>query len=583
MIDPLVSLAHAVYSSKGVYAVLLGSGLSRAAGIPTGWEITLELIRRVAVAEGVKEIDDLAEWYRETKGREPDYSALLDVLAATPEERRAVLHGFIAPKPQDVEAGIKVPTAAHRALARLAAAGYIRVILTTNFDRLTETALREAGVEPMVISSADDAAGAVPLPHAGCVVVKLHGDYLDTRIRNTPVELASYDPRLDQYLDRVLDEFGLVVIGWSGEWDEALRAAIARCPTRRFTTWWAARGGRLEDRARDLVAGRRAQVIAIEDADHFLSSLEQKVLSLEEMDRAHPLSAKLAVAELKRYLLDPQQRIRLHDLVFGEVHAAVARLDGITSIGEWTEQEFRRRVEAYEAASEILRPLATTGARWCREEDEPMWCEVVRRTCQSYRFTAGDLRWIELQAYLPLLTFYAVGLGATAGGRFGLLKQLFEMRVRLPEELSVVESLLPFRAFSELRDQVWDVLTAPRGSATPVSNRLVEIFGRELPDLTGDRADFEALFDRFEIMATLSCAHQRAPADFDPAQLRFHPGRFASRLSRIGFGANQTWFDQADAERNGWPPLAAGLFGGSFERFSQLRAALVNFIRRIGW
>jgi SIR2-like domain len=279
MIDSLVSLAHAVHSSKGVYAVLLGSGLSRAAGIPTGWEITLELISRVAVAGGVKEIDDPAEWYRETEGREPDYSALLDMLAATPEERRAVLHGFIAPKPEDVEAGIKVPTAAHRALARLAATGYIRVILTTNFDRLIETALRDAGVEPTVISSADDAVGAVPLPHAGCVVVKLHGDYLDTRIRNTPAELAHYDPRLDQYLDRVLDEFGLVIVGWSGEWDDALRSAIARCPTRRFTTWWASRGGRLQDRARDLVAGRRAQVIAIEDADNFFSSLEQKVLN----------------------------------------------------------------------------------------------------------------------------------------------------------------------------------------------------------------------------------------------------------------------------------------------------------------
>jgi hypothetical protein len=85
IIDPLVSLAHAVYSNKGVYAVLLGSGLSHPAGIPTGWEITRELIRRVAVAEGVKEIDDPAKWYRLTKGREPDYSALLDKLTTTPE------------------------------------------------------------------------------------------------------------------------------------------------------------------------------------------------------------------------------------------------------------------------------------------------------------------------------------------------------------------------------------------------------------------------------------------------------------------------------------------------------------------
>jgi hypothetical protein len=72
---------------------------------------------------------------------------------------------------------------------------------------------------------------------------------------------------MDHYLDRVLDEFGLVVVGWSGEWDDALRAAIARCPTRRFTTWWAARGGRVTDRARGLVDARGAQIINIEDAD----------------------------------------------------------------------------------------------------------------------------------------------------------------------------------------------------------------------------------------------------------------------------------------------------------------------------
>jgi NAD-dependent SIR2 family protein deacetylase len=326
LIDPLVLLAHALYSNKGVYAVLLGSGLSRAAGIPTGWEITLELVRRIAAAEGTAEqIADPAAWYSEAKGQKPDHAALLDVLAATPDERRSILHRFIAPTPDDIEAGIKVPTAAHRALAQLAARGYIRVILTTNFDRLTEIALRDAGVEPTVIASADDAAGAMPLTHAGCVVIKLHGDYLDTRIRNTPAELAAYDPRLDQYLDRVLDEFGLIIVGWSGEWDEALCAAIARCPTRRFTTWWTARGGRLQHRARDLAVARAAQVIAIKDADDFFGAVEQKVLALEELNQPHPLSAKLAVAELKRYLLDPQQRIRLHDLVFEEVTATVER------------------------------------------------------------------------------------------------------------------------------------------------------------------------------------------------------------------------------------------------------------------
>ena len=94
--------------------------------------------------------------------------------------------------------------------------GFVRAILTTNFDRLTENALREAGVEPAVIRSEDDLSGAVPLIHSRCYVVKVHGDYLDTRIKNTDEELASYSPAMNNLLDRILDEHGLIVCGWSG-------------------------------------------------------------------------------------------------------------------------------------------------------------------------------------------------------------------------------------------------------------------------------------------------------------------------------------------------------------------------------
>jgi hypothetical protein len=38
MVDPMLSLAFSVHSNKGVFALLLGSGVSRASGIPTGWE-----------------------------------------------------------------------------------------------------------------------------------------------------------------------------------------------------------------------------------------------------------------------------------------------------------------------------------------------------------------------------------------------------------------------------------------------------------------------------------------------------------------------------------------------------------------
>ena len=48
MIDPIVCLSFSVYSNPGVYALLLGSGISRAAKIPTGWEIVIDLIEKKA-------------------------------------------------------------------------------------------------------------------------------------------------------------------------------------------------------------------------------------------------------------------------------------------------------------------------------------------------------------------------------------------------------------------------------------------------------------------------------------------------------------------------------------------------------
>jgi len=50
-LDPMVSLAFSLRASPGVYALLFGSGVSRSASIPTGWEVVLDLIRRTAAAK----------------------------------------------------------------------------------------------------------------------------------------------------------------------------------------------------------------------------------------------------------------------------------------------------------------------------------------------------------------------------------------------------------------------------------------------------------------------------------------------------------------------------------------------------
>jgi hypothetical protein len=102
LLDPSTRIAFSIVENPGVYALLLGSGISRAAEIPTGWDITLDLVRRIGASEGVTDQTDWQTWYRDRFSTEPGYSSLLDALSVTPAERRSVLHHYIEPTADDL-------------------------------------------------------------------------------------------------------------------------------------------------------------------------------------------------------------------------------------------------------------------------------------------------------------------------------------------------------------------------------------------------------------------------------------------------------------------------------------------------
>ena len=56
--DPLVSLASSIHAGPNTYALLLGSGISVSSGVPTGWEVTLALVERLATLRGEDAGDD---------------------------------------------------------------------------------------------------------------------------------------------------------------------------------------------------------------------------------------------------------------------------------------------------------------------------------------------------------------------------------------------------------------------------------------------------------------------------------------------------------------------------------------------
>lgn len=520
-IDALTQLAFSISENKGVFAILVGSGLSRAANIPTGWEITLDLIRRVATAQGVADQPDWAQWYSDQTGKEPDYSRLLEELASTPNERRAILHAYIEPTEADREAGRKSPTAAHYAIADMVASGHIRVIVTTNFDRLMETALRERGIEPTVVSSADAARGAEPLTHSKCYVLKVHGDYKDARILNTDGELSKYPKEFNALLDRIFDEHGLIICGWSGEWDEALRRAMMRAPNRRYPIYWTARSV-LKGVAAELAQQRGAKIIQIADANTFWRDLRNRVETLEKGRRVNPRSVEIAVASAKRFLARPEYRIELDELISDEAELLSRLFDDkkLSSQEAWSDEEFGRRVRRYEAATETLARMAGVLGRWGEGGELALISDLVRAQYVRANSGGGGVTvWLNLRSYPALLIATAYCLGLVRAQRWSELHKF--LRHQMPREdghaVTMVEVLAP-KSWRGSDKGVWQRLAGLENRKTPLSDHLVTLFTDWSKSFAGLTDDFELLFDRFEIVTSLAYFERYTLAEVQQAK-----------------------------------------------------------------
>lgn len=500
MLDPITSLSFSLHSSPGVFALLLGSGISKASGIPTGWDIVLDLIRKICILEEGKEASDPESWFKSKYDSEPNYNELLKEVAQTPAERRNLLKQYFEPNEKDKEEGNKMPSLAHRAIASLISRGYIKVVVTTNFDHLLEEACREAGVEPVVISDENDVSGAIPLIHSKCTIVKVNGDYLDERIRNTPEELSNYPKPINTLLDRVFDEFGLIVCGWSGEWDQALQNAIRKCRNRRFTTYWTHRSN-ISDITKKLCQHRNAHEIKIDDAGHFFSEIDEKIKSLESLDETHPVSAKIAIETVKRYLSKEEFKIKLEDLFIEELekcYRKIASLSYHNEAGQDIENEIHNRFKIYEQCTDILLSMCITIAYYGTSKNLKHLLKVIKRLV-SIPSENGLTILLNLSNYPLLLCLYGIGTAALASQNFSIVRGVltFTYKHGRNDHRLIVDEVDYHRVLS--KEQANKIkLCGVDNRKFPVGDYLFDYMKQKLSSILPSEEEFEEIYDKFD-------------------------------------------------------------------------------------
>lgn len=589
MFGDLIPLAVTLQSAKGCMALLVGSGISRASGIPTGWDITLDLARRVAEVEREVPGTDIVSWYSAKYGAKPNYADLLGRLTGTGPTRQALLRSFFEPSEEERDAGLKEPSAAHRAIADLVQSKAIRIIVTTNFDRLLERALQDVGIAPTVITNDDGHRGAAPLPHTPCTVIKVHGDYLDTRIKNSPDELATYEPGVNTLLNRIFGDYGLIVCGWSAEYDTALRASIESAPPSPYPTYWLSHGT-LGTSAQGLIAQRHAVVVPIDRAERFLPDLADRVTALDDLAGKTPVTVKSAVATAKRFMAEPRFDIRLHDFLLEQFNfaAKTAEQEGlITGRGPTTVQELQKRITRFEQIMAAPCALLATGAYW-GHTNRAFYLRFERFWNLCPARPDGNSHLLNLTAYPAVLAFYAIGVGCVLSGHYELLSWAVAFTEANPRvwpfnasgkpsiDALIPSGLLPFCDFRNFAEgqQVVDVDTRP-----PTNGRIYNATREFLTGYATSESQFIRSFDRFELLVSMLHADLRIRIrNAGGDALDWVPlGLFMFRNNIIGYQAADDAMillsNDLDTEGTSYRGLQAGLFAGSLER---IKAALEN-------
>ncbi|GAA1022034.1 hypothetical protein Aple_083990 [Acrocarpospora pleiomorpha] len=301
----------------------------------------------------------------------------------------------------------------------------VKVIVTLNFDRLIEQALREEGIEPTVVATPADVIGMAPLHTLDSCVVHLHGDYLNpTSMLNTTTELETYNPSTLKLLHRILEDYGLIIAGWSSQYDPALREAITTHYSTRYTLAWIEPGA-VTDQAAELRVLKKGVLIPA-DADTGFGWLADAVDTLKVRNTRHPLTLSVAVETAKRELSGGRVAIGLHDTVRREF-ARLEEHDDFHLPNYHSDNPYggyEAIVGRVEEASKISCGLVATLAYWGSDRTDAWWLDELERFATQAK-GGGLTKLLAVRTLAGTALFYAAGVAAVSARRYDLLYRIF--------------------------------------------------------------------------------------------------------------------------------------------------------------
>ena len=208
--------------------LLLGAGASVTSGVPLAGDIAMQALRwAMAMQRGgspkdprirdadVKLFMENQTWYDPGISTEDLYQNALQLVNSPRELRRDFLLEMLNT--------VSEPSSGYKELAALVKRGYIKTILTTNFDDRFEAAF---GSGVMIRISNRPEFGSISTSPLHPQLIYLHGKAEHYMDRNTSGEVEELDDALVRRLSPILRDHPLIVVGYRGAEPSIMRDLI---------------------------------------------------------------------------------------------------------------------------------------------------------------------------------------------------------------------------------------------------------------------------------------------------------------------------------------------------------------------
>ena len=295
------------------------------------------------------------------------------------------------------------------------------------------------------------------------------------------------------------------------------------------------------------------------------------------------LPSREAVAEtLKQLLSTPSEQIRLDDFVSTHIRAALEAINverfPVQGV-DVTNEMFASRITAYEEAIANLATMAVLMGRWCTAEQLPILERMLSRLAEGDKGSNGTVLWLNLGWYPTLYLMYCAGVAALSADNYTTLARILTTPVHAEPHDGSENQPLVVPVIRQLAEIV-DVFKRLPGHERHYVARSEHLRTQQQPlieDLLFLGRGYDHHFDRFEMLLALTYA-DATDYHWGP------PGRFAWKHN------NQTrrspyvaLMEEATRMGDNWPPVKAGLFRGSTQRFLDVAGEYKQLLDHIGW